>query len=85
MARRFVVSKQNWQEQVYVDDMVIKSPYEGMLLEEVEETLKNLERVRMKLNSGNCTFGVEEGQFLGYQFIMSPKRVSSLSRSRWMS
>lgn len=36
------------------------------MLEDVEETLKTLEKVRMKLNPGKCTFIVEEGQFLGY-------------------
>lgn len=51
---------------VYVDDMVVKSLGEERLLEDVEEMLKTLEKVIMKLTSGKCTFGVEEGQFLGY-------------------
>lgn len=46
--------------------MVIKGLGEERLLEDVEETLKTSEKVRMKLNLGKCTFGVEEGQFLGY-------------------
>lgn len=50
----------------YLDGMAIKSLDEGRLLENVEETLKTLERVIMKLKPGKCTFGVEEGKFLGY-------------------
>ena len=51
---------------VYVDDMVIKSPHEDKMLQDIEETFCMLERVKMKLNPSKCTFGVEEGQFLGY-------------------
>ena len=51
---------------VYVDDMVIKSPNEEKMLQDIEETFKTLEVAKMKLNPAKCTFGVEEGQFLGY-------------------
>lgn len=46
--------------------MVIKIPDEKIVSEDVKETFRILERVKMKLNLGKCTFGVEEGQFLGY-------------------
>lgn len=46
--------------------MVIKSPDEAKLLEDIEETFKTLEKVKTKLNPGKCTFGVEKRQFLGY-------------------
>ncbi|XP_023737239.2 uncharacterized protein LOC111885192 [Lactuca sativa] len=52
--------------EVYVDDMVIKSPNEEKMLQDIEETFQTLEAVKMKLNPTKCTFGVEEGQFLGY-------------------
>ncbi|CAH1441273.1 unnamed protein product [Lactuca virosa] len=52
--------------EVYVDDMVIKSSHENKMLQDIEETFRTLERVKMKLNPAKCTFGVEEGQFLGY-------------------
>lgn len=51
---------------VYVDKMVIKISDKGKSLEDVKENFKSLEKVRMKLNRSKCTFGVEEGQFLGY-------------------
>nr|KAJ0221400.1 hypothetical protein LSAT_V11C200050910 [Lactuca sativa] len=46
---------------VYVNDMVIKSPDEAKMLRDIEETFKTLEKVKMKLNPGKCTFGVDEG------------------------
>ncbi|KAL7605482.1 hypothetical protein Lser_V15G18132 [Lactuca serriola] len=52
--------------EVCVDDMVIKSPNEEKILQDIEETFKTLEVTKMKLNPAKCTFGVEEGQFLGY-------------------
>lgn len=50
---------------IYVDDMVIKRLEDGRLLEDMEETLKTLWKVKMKLNLGKCTFRVEEGQCVG--------------------
>lgn len=43
-----------------------------------------LEKVRMKLNPGKCTFGVEEGQFLGCYITKkeirpSPTKVDELT------
>ncbi|GJR02795.1 reverse transcriptase domain-containing protein [Tanacetum coccineum] len=52
--------------EVYVNDMVIKSNDEKMLLADVAETFDNLRRINMKLNPKKCSFGVEEGKFLGY-------------------
>lgn len=46
--------------EVYVGDMVIKSPDEKKLLDDVEETFKTLENVKMKLKPSKCTFVVEE-------------------------
>lgn len=69
--------------EVYVDDMVIKSINEKRLLENVEETLRTLEKVKMKLNPRKCTFDIEEGQFLGYYITKegiqpSPVKVDEL-------
>ncbi|GJV52580.1 reverse transcriptase domain-containing protein [Tanacetum coccineum] len=52
--------------EAYVDDMVIKNNDEKMLLADVAETFDNLRRINMKLNPKKCSFGVEEGKFLGY-------------------
>nr|GEU92170.1 putative Gag-Pol precursor [Tanacetum cinerariifolium] len=50
----------------YVDDMVIKSKTEPEMIKDVEETLLTLKKVNMKLNPKKCSFGMEEGKFLGY-------------------
>ena len=47
--------------------MVIKIHNEVALLRDIEETFQTLTRAQMKLNPRKCSFGVEEGQFLGYQ------------------
>ncbi|GKC43055.1 reverse transcriptase domain-containing protein [Tanacetum coccineum] len=53
--------------EVYVDDLVIKSRTEDGVDRDIEETFKTLRKINMKLNPKKCTFGVEEGMFLGYQ------------------
>ncbi|GJW02711.1 hypothetical protein Tco_1561567 [Tanacetum coccineum] len=52
--------------EAYVDDIVIKSNDEKMLLANVAETFDNLRKINMKLNLKKCSFGVEEGKFLSY-------------------
>ncbi|GJS58793.1 reverse transcriptase domain-containing protein [Tanacetum coccineum] len=52
--------------EVYVDDLVIKSRTEQEIIRDIEETFKTLREINMKLNPKKCTFGVEEGMFLGY-------------------
>ncbi|GJS75058.1 reverse transcriptase domain-containing protein [Tanacetum coccineum] len=52
--------------EVYVDDLVIKSRTEDEVIRDIE-TFKTLRKINMKLNPKKCTFGVEEGMFLGYQ------------------
>ncbi|GJW16733.1 reverse transcriptase domain-containing protein [Tanacetum coccineum] len=52
--------------EAYVDDMVIKSRDEKGLLTDIEETFKTLRKINMKLNPKKCSFGMEEGKFLGY-------------------
>nr|GEX90334.1 reverse transcriptase domain-containing protein [Tanacetum cinerariifolium] len=37
-----------------------------MLLADMAETFDNLRKINMKLNLKKCSFGVEEGKFLGY-------------------
>ncbi|GJY88407.1 reverse transcriptase domain-containing protein [Tanacetum coccineum] len=52
---------------VYVDDLVIKSRMEDEIARDIEETFKTLREINMKLNPKKCTFGIEEGMFLGYK------------------
>ncbi|GJZ10268.1 reverse transcriptase domain-containing protein [Tanacetum coccineum] len=52
--------------EAYVDDMVIKSRTEQDIIKDIEQTLSTLRRINMKLNPKKCSFGMEEGKFLGY-------------------
>ncbi|XP_076890282.1 uncharacterized protein LOC143541309 [Bidens hawaiensis] len=54
--------------EVYMDDLVIKSIKEDQMLRDIEETFKTLRSVNMKLNPAKCSFGMEEGKFLGAHF-----------------
>nr|GEZ20759.1 reverse transcriptase domain-containing protein [Tanacetum cinerariifolium] len=68
----------------YVDDIVIKSRDEKMLLADIAKTFDNLKKFNMKLNPKKCSFGVEEGKFLDY-VVMSegvranPKKTKALA------
>ncbi|GJY03879.1 reverse transcriptase domain-containing protein [Tanacetum coccineum] len=53
--------------EVYVDGLVIKSRAEDEIVRDIEETFKTLREINMKLNPKKCTFGIEEGMFLGYK------------------
>ncbi|GJZ37757.1 reverse transcriptase domain-containing protein [Tanacetum coccineum] len=52
--------------EAYVDDMVIKSTFEKEILKDMQETFKRFQSINMKLNPKKCSFGVEEGSFLGH-------------------
>ncbi|GJW26511.1 reverse transcriptase domain-containing protein [Tanacetum coccineum] len=53
--------------EVYVDNLLIKSRTEQEIMRDIEETFRTLREINMKLNPKKCTFGVEEGMFLGYK------------------
>nr|GEX55270.1 reverse transcriptase domain-containing protein [Tanacetum cinerariifolium] len=67
--------------EVYVDDLVIKSRKEDEIVRDIEETFKTLREINMKLNPRKCTFGVEEGTFLGYKDVKKLNgKLASLNR-----
>ncbi|GJX66934.1 reverse transcriptase domain-containing protein [Tanacetum coccineum] len=53
--------------EVYVDDLVIKSHTKEEIIRDIAETFKTLRQINMKLNPKKCTFGMQEGMFLGYK------------------
>ncbi|GJY77495.1 reverse transcriptase domain-containing protein [Tanacetum coccineum] len=53
--------------EVYVDDLVIKSRTEEEIIRDIAETFKTLRQINMKLNPKKCSFGMQEGMFLGYK------------------
>ncbi|GJZ53922.1 reverse transcriptase domain-containing protein [Tanacetum coccineum] len=52
--------------EAYVDDMVIKSMFEEEMLADIKETFEKFRSINMKLNPKKCSFGIEEGPFLGH-------------------
>ncbi|GJY02720.1 hypothetical protein Tco_0360872 [Tanacetum coccineum] len=53
-------------QEVYVNDLVIKSYTEAEMIRDIEETFRTLRKINMKLNPKKCAFGAAEGMFLGY-------------------
>ncbi|GJR15831.1 reverse transcriptase domain-containing protein [Tanacetum coccineum] len=53
--------------EVYVDDLVLKSHTKEEIIRDITETFKTLRQINMKLNPKKCTFGMQEGMFLGYK------------------
>nr|GEV96755.1 reverse transcriptase domain-containing protein [Tanacetum cinerariifolium] len=51
---------------VYVDDLVIQNHTEHEIFRDIKEMFHNLRRINMKLIPKKCTFGAEEGVFLGH-------------------
>ncbi|XP_022003391.1 uncharacterized protein LOC110900838 [Helianthus annuus] len=68
--------------EVYVDDLVIKSREEKQMLEDIEETFQKLREYNIKLNPKKCSFGVEEGKFLG---VVVTGTVLKLTRKRFLA
>ncbi|GJV48249.1 reverse transcriptase domain-containing protein [Tanacetum coccineum] len=48
--------------EAYVDDMVIKSTSEGDMLTDIKENFQRFRSINLK----KCSFGIEEGLFLGH-------------------
>ncbi|GKB13546.1 reverse transcriptase domain-containing protein [Tanacetum coccineum] len=68
----------------YVDGMVIKSVLEEDMLLDIQEIFDRLRSINMKLNPKKCTFGVEEGSFLGHlitkqEFKANPLKVKEIA------
>ncbi|GJR71553.1 reverse transcriptase domain-containing protein [Tanacetum coccineum] len=53
--------------EVYVDDLVLKIHTEEEIIRDIAKTFKTLRQINMKLNLKKCTFGMQEGMFLGYK------------------
>lgn len=63
--------------EVYVDYIVIKSKTEKIMLPDIAETSINLRKHGVKLNPAKCSFGVEEGKFLGVIIARDGIKVNS--------
>ncbi|GJT75067.1 reverse transcriptase domain-containing protein [Tanacetum coccineum] len=61
--------------EVYVDDLVIKSRTEEEIIRDIAETFKTLRQINMKRNLKKCSFGMQEGMFLGYKVNVDGLKV----------
>ena len=52
--------------EVYIDDMIVKTPKDKEPVADLRETFQQLRRYDLRLNPNKCTFGVEAGKFLGF-------------------
>jgi hypothetical protein len=52
--------------EVYIDDMIMKTPKDKDPVANLQETFQQLRRYDLRLNPKKCTFGVEAGKFLGF-------------------
>ncbi|GJX28519.1 reverse transcriptase domain-containing protein [Tanacetum coccineum] len=66
--------------EAYVDDMVIKSTSEEDMLADIKETFLRFRLINMKLNPKKCSFGIEEGPFLGHLITKQGIRANP---SKW--
>ncbi|KAI5351772.1 hypothetical protein L3X38_004663 [Prunus dulcis] len=52
--------------EVYIDDVVIKSPEEGNHISSLRKAFLRMRQHRLKMNPKKCVFGVQAGNFLGF-------------------
>nr|GEU31902.1 reverse transcriptase domain-containing protein [Tanacetum cinerariifolium] len=65
--------------EAYVDDMVIKRTSEEGMLSNIQETFERFRSINMKLNPKKCSFGVEEGPFLGCRITKQGIKANPLN------
>lgn len=87
-----------WNIEVYVDDMLVKSLCASAHLTDLEETFNILDHYHMKLNPTKCAFWVSSGKFLGFlvshrgiesnlekiQSILQLKRLGTKQEMQWL-
>ncbi|KAI5348037.1 hypothetical protein L3X38_000924 [Prunus dulcis] len=52
--------------EVYIDDVVIKSPEEGNHISSLRNAFLRMRQHKLKMNPKKCVFGVQAGNFLGF-------------------
>jgi len=52
--------------EVYVDDMVVKSPSHHQHMRDLSAVFSALQQYNLRLNPNKCVFGVDRGKFLGF-------------------
>ena len=63
--------------EVYIDDMIVKTPEDKDPVANLRETFQQLRRYDLRLNPNKCTFGVEAGKFLGFMLTSQGIKVNT--------
>ncbi|GJY99851.1 reverse transcriptase domain-containing protein [Tanacetum coccineum] len=66
MMEKVLADQRGRNVEIYLEEIVIKSKSELDLVQDVEETLRKLKRVNIKIDLATSSFRVEEGRFLGH-------------------
>ncbi|GKC92909.1 reverse transcriptase domain-containing protein, partial [Tanacetum coccineum] len=66
MMEKVLADQRGRNMEIYLEEIVIKSKSELDLVQDVEETLRKLKRVKIKIDPVTSSFGVKEGRFLGH-------------------
>ena len=64
-----------WNVEVYIDDMLVKSLDEGKHLHDLQETFDTFRQYNMKLNPSKCAFRVSSRKFL--EFMVSYRGIEA--------
>ena len=69
--------------EVYIDDMIVKTPEDKDPVADLHETFQQLCRYDLRLNPNKCTFGIEAGKFLGFMLTnrgieVNPNKCSAV-------
>ena len=52
--------------EAYMDDIVVKTKDGATLVQDLEEMVANLRKIKLKLNPEKCVFGVSSDKLLGF-------------------
>ncbi|GJY96616.1 hypothetical protein Tco_0513526 [Tanacetum coccineum] len=83
MTEEVLADQRGRNVEIYLEEIVIKSKSELYLVQDVEETLRKLKRVNIKIDLVTSSFRVKEGRFLGFMVTKEgvradPKKVLAM-------
>ena len=70
-----------------MDDIVVKTKDNAMLVQDLEETFANLRKINLKLNPEKCVFDVPSGKLLGFfvsqcRIEANPDKIKAIEQMR---
>ncbi|GKB13616.1 hypothetical protein Tco_0847539, partial [Tanacetum coccineum] len=86
MVEKVLADKKGRNVEVYLEEVVVKSKDEQILIEDMEETLNKLKWVNMTSDPNESTYGMKEGRFLGYTITKDgirpdPAKIQAVMKS----